>query len=109
MDKSAAAEIALQLLQAREKTAPVERPSIRHGISLDDGYQIAGEMIRRRLSAGDGIRGAKLGFTTPAVWPSVGLTGPLWAPVFESTYTESAEVVLPPMRAPEVEPEVVFG
>jgi 2-keto-4-pentenoate hydratase len=109
MDQTIISGIATELLDARKRASQVGRPSARHAITLDDGYAIAAEMLRRRLADDDAVIGAKLGFTNPQLWPSVGLTGPLWAPVFTSTFTEDAHVTLPPLRAPEVEPELVFG
>jgi 2-oxo-3-hexenedioate decarboxylase len=109
MQQTTISVIATELQEARRRAMPVARPSAQHAITLDDGYAIANELIRRRLAAGDSVVGAKLGFTNPGVWLSVGLKGPLWAPVFATTYTEDAAVTLPRLRAPEVEPELVFG
>jgi 2-oxo-3-hexenedioate decarboxylase len=110
VDNSTIEAIATDLMQARQLASPVERPSKRGLSTLHDGYRIARVMLDARRAAGDRVIGAKLGFTNPAVWSSVGLDGPLWAPVFEASYAESArEVTLPKLRAPEVEPEIVFG
>lgn len=110
MDKTTIEAIAADLMRARKLGLPVQRPSTREPLTLDEGYQIARLLLEARRARGDRVIGAKLGFTNPAVWPSVGLAGPLWAPVFAATYVESArEVALPGLRSPEVEPEIVFG
>jgi len=109
MDQAAISAIASELLNARRSASPVQRPSERFAMTLSDGYAVAHEILQRRLAAGETVVGVKLGFTNPSVWPSVGLTGPLWAPVFTSNYSEDAAVQLSRLRAPEVEPELVFG
>ena len=66
-----------------------------------------------RLARGWLPVGRKIGFTNRTIWELYGVSGPMWARVWDRTLhvagTGVASISLEPFVQPRIEPEVVFG
>ena len=81
---------------------------------LADAYDVADEIRRLRIAAGDTPRGYKIGFTNRGIWSRYGVHAPIWGPIWNSTleFASShgeATVSLAPFVQPRLEPEVMEG
>lgn len=109
-DAAALDALADELLGARQSAAVVDPPSRRHpGFSLADGYAVAQRLEQRRVAGGARVVGAKLGFTSEALWSLLGVSEPFWAPLYDDTVTEARTVSLAGLVEPRLEPEIVVG
>lgn len=91
--------------QARVCTCPSD-------LTLEDAYDVAFEIFRKRLGAGLRLAGRKIGMTNRRMWAQYGVDGPLWGYVYNrSLRTEGADVSysLAGLVEPKIEPEIVFG
>lgn len=103
-----------ELLDAWHDARLIELPSARRGgLTLEQGFEVAEAIRRRRIAGGDELRGYKIGFTNRTIWPRYGVFAPIWAPVWRSTLTllegTQATVSLAGLVQPRIEPEIVFG
>ena len=102
------------LLQAQRDAACMPLPSVTQpGFTLAQGFEVADEMRRRRIAAGERPRGYKIGFTNRSIWQRYGVFAPIWGPVWDSTLTlldgATATLSLAGLCQPRLEPEIVFG
>lgn len=78
-----------------------------------DAYRLAGELIALRQARGERLVGRKIGFTNRGIWPRLGVDGPIWGAVWDSTlellHGDTATLSLAGMMQPRLEPEIVFG
>ena len=107
------ADLARELLAARERRETVRPPTQRTGeFGLDRAYRVGAALDRSLQQQGYGLLGCKVGFTNREIWPRFGLDEPILAPIYARTLRLArpvAEVSLAKFRAPMIEVEVVFG
>jgi len=106
--------LAKELLDAYRSGAIVSvPPSARDtAFGLSDAYQTEAEFAALRKAAGAKAVGRKVGYANKAMWRVLKLETLVWAQMYEDTvhYAQGneADYVLPPHRAPKIEPEIVF-
>ena len=108
------AALADSLLAARQQAVCLPLPTETHpGFTVVQAYEVADEVRRRRIAAGERPCGYKIGFTNRSIWPKYGVHAPVWAPVWDSTLTflsgSEATCSLEGLVQPRLEPEIVFG
>jgi 2-keto-4-pentenoate hydratase len=98
-----------ELEAARAAGELVTPPSQRRGsFSLTDGFAIGRRLAERRMAAGHRTIGQKIGLTYRLVWDRVGVTHPLWAPVYADGIITDGTFDLKPLALPRLEIEVLF-
>ena len=80
----------------------------RDAFSLADGFAVGRRLADRRVATGSRTAGQKIGLTYRPVWERVGVTHPLWAPVYADGITADATFDLKPLALPRLEIEVLF-
>ena len=111
LDATALAE---ELLAAHTTGATVAtRPSARDAaFDMTAAYATQAEFNRLRRAAGRKTAGVKVGFANKAVWRALKLETLVWAPVWDDTVRYAADghasLSLERLRAPKIEPEIVF-
>jgi 2-oxo-3-hexenedioate decarboxylase len=80
----------------------------------DAAYDVLRCIETERLARGWIPVGRKIGFTNTTIWELYGVTGPMWARVWDRTVHVAAagaavSISLAPFVQPRIEPEVVFG
>lgn len=80
---------------------------------LMSAYQLALDLGSIRLSRGEKLIGAKIGFTNRAVWPKLNISAPIWGSVWDSTFFRLSSNGVSAARIsslcqPRIEPEIVF-
>jgi 2-oxo-3-hexenedioate decarboxylase len=108
------ADLVAALQAARRDASLLPLPSDADpGLTLARAYELADDIRRQRIAAGERPRGYKIGFTNRGIWPRYGVFGPVWAPVWDSTLTmlddAQATLSLAGLVQPRLEPEIVFG
>ena len=82
------------------------------GLTLTQAYDIVALIRDLRQARGEAPIGRKIGFTNNAVWHGLGLEGPIWNYVFDSTVADLAAIgatfALPNWPQPRIEPEIVL-
>jgi 2-keto-4-pentenoate hydratase len=82
------------------------------GVDLAGAYAVEKEFARLRRQSGRETVGVKVGFANKAVLRALKLETIVWAHMYDDTVhyapADAAELVLPPHRAPKIEPEIVF-
>ena len=101
-----------EFLRARLAAGFVPPPSRRDsGFDLEQAYAVAEELRRAWIDRGSRMVGRKLGFTNQSIWPELGLSEPIWAPIYDSTVQfqdgETAQHSLVGAVGPRIEVEVV--
>jgi 2-keto-4-pentenoate hydratase len=104
--------LAQQMLDAQEQAAQIEPFTSRiAGFDLAAGYALAERVHRLRELRGERLVGRKIGFTNRDGWPALGVSAPIWAPLFSTTvqYAERGRASCRLARFPEpkIEPEIV--
>jgi 2-keto-4-pentenoate hydratase len=102
--------LANEIVDARCLRRFVTKPSSRYSsFRIADGYDL-GALVSRRWVGRDHIRcGVKLGLTYRGVWPSLGISAPVWAPMYADTLSNAGTVRICGLRAPRIEAEVIVG
>lgn len=103
-------QLAAELLDAEEKSSPIEPISARFpSATIDDAYAIQVEGVRLRVQRGDPVRGHKVGLTARVMQEQFGVDTPDFGQLrasmfhFEGTPVKSTALI-----APRVEPEISF-
>ncbi|MDQ6433328.1 hydratase [Mesorhizobium sp. LHD-90] len=82
------------------------------GFDLPEAYEVAALIADLRRARGETTVGRKIGFTNRAVWQGYGISGPIWAYMFDTTVHELAQVgwtfSLNGLPEPRIEPEIVL-
>lgn len=111
IDKSALVQ---ELLSAYNTGAIVPMPpSVRDiDFNLATAYAVESDFMHARIASGSKPVGLKVGYANKAVWRALKLETLVWAHMYDDTvhYANGAvaQFVLPPHRAPKIEPEIVF-
>lgn len=106
--------LAQELLDAYQSGSVIATPpSARDAeFDLDAAYRTEAEFAALRKAAGHKPVGWKVGYANKAMWRVLKLETLVWARMYDDTVhlspTGSADYVLPPHRAPKIEPEIVF-
>ncbi len=82
------------------------------GLGMAEAYAVGARIRTLRRARGEHALGRKIGFTNRAGWERLGVTGPMWSFVYDSTVTwaEAGAVCdLAGMAEPKIEPELVLG
>jgi 2-oxo-3-hexenedioate decarboxylase len=108
-----ACALATELMDCRSRALLIAQPTSRiPGFDLRAGYDVLDELSRRRQAQGAHTIGRKIGFTNRNIWPTYGVSFPIWAPIWSDTVRfvddNAAIVALAPFAQPRIEPEVVF-
>ena len=81
------------------------------GFDLEQAYIVADKLRRAWVERGRRMVGRKLGFTNTTIWPELGLSEPIWAPIYNATvHFQDGEILrhsLAGAVGPCVEVEVV--
>jgi 2-keto-4-pentenoate hydratase len=108
--------VAEELVEARRRREYVPAPTKRErGFSLGDGYAVAEDVAKLWQAAGHQPVGIKIGLTNVPAWDRLGITAPVWGPIYRDTLIEATTetqaqcVSFPtvPLTAPRVEAEIV--
>jgi 2-oxo-3-hexenedioate decarboxylase len=107
--------VAEELVEARRRRECVVAPTKRdNGFSLSDGYAVADEVAKLWQDAGHRVAGIKIGLTNTALWERLGITAPVWGPIYrdvllDATAAGADPVVFPlgALTAPRIEAEIV--
>lgn len=102
------AALAALLEQARLSSTAV--PPIRDRLEdVADAYAVQHALTSRRIAAGAGVVGRKIGITSPAVQQQLGVDQPDFGVLFDDTgYATGAAVPIGRLLQPRVEAEVAF-
>jgi 2-keto-4-pentenoate hydratase len=108
-----ATRLAEQFAEATARGDLVAPPSeAGDGFELDAAYRVQAEYTRLRRSQGRVTTGVKVGYANRAVWRALKIATLVWAPMFDDTVhvadRNEASLSLGRMRAPKIEPEIVF-
>lgn len=107
-----AARHAHRLLAARAESTLIPTLSSQGPLSMADGYDVAKNIMDIRIAQGEVMVGRKIGWTNRTAWPKLGVSEPMWAPLFDSTVryatTNHGIQSLAGALQPRLEPEVVF-
>ena len=106
--------VAEELVDARLRRRYVAAPTTREqGFSLGDGYAVAEDVAKLWQAAGHEPAGIKIGLTNVPIWDRLGITAPVWGPIYRdtlldaTTHDEPVPVALSALTAPRVEAEIV--
>ena len=104
------ASLAEELYQARKTRTQVRHFSKRHpGMTIEDGYAIQREWVKREAADGRRIRGRKIGLTSRAMQQASQITEPDYAPLMDDMFFEAGgDVPIDRFIAPRVEVELAF-
>lgn len=96
------------LLRARSESRRLPTP----GLDMVQSYEVAARLREALIAEGHRMIGRKLGFTNPSIWPELGVSEPIWAPIYDTTvsFLEGRALghVLAGAVAPRIELEVVL-
>src|SRR6266550_4120142 len=103
-------EVLVQELEAARAAGGLLTPPSRRRdtFSLADGFAVGRRLAERRVAAGSRTAGQKIGLTYRPIWDRVGVTHPLWAPIYDDGIVLAGEFDLKPLALPRLEIEVVF-
>ena len=107
--------IANEIFRARSESRLIIPPSKRDArFDLVQGYKIAAELCQAFEQQGHRVIGRKLGFTNTGIWEQLGLSEPIWAPIYEDTVVLGGDDgplchSLAGAVGPRIEVEVVVG
>jgi 2-oxo-3-hexenedioate decarboxylase len=106
--------IAARLIAAYDTRSVIDRMvTTEPDFDVPAAYAVLHEIERDRHARGWQPAGRKIGFTNQTIWERYGVSGPMWARMWDRTVIAAvdgvAEVALEPFVQPRIEPEVVFG
>ena len=104
------ARLALELYEARKSRTQVRHFSKRHPeMTVEDGYAIQREWVRRELADGRRIRGRKIGLTSRAMQQASQIDEPDYAPLMDDMFFDAGgDIPVSRFIAPRVEVELAF-
>lgn len=111
---SANERIARSLIEAYDERTLLESiTAVEPDFDTAAAYDVLHIIERDRLARGWLPVGRKIGFTNRTIWELYGVSGPMWARVWDRTLRVAGDGVtsisLEPFVQPRIEPEVVFG
>ena len=105
--------IARRIKAAQDEIRQIE-PITRaeNDFDLSDAYAVADRIHRARCSAGAVPLGRKIGFTNSNIWPTYGVSAPIWGYLYDTTVVHAREGCavcgLASFTEPKIEPEIVL-
>lgn len=104
------AELADIVQHAQDNAADIVKLTDTHpGLTVDDGYLVQAELLRRWTAAGRKLAGYKGGLTSKAKMVQMGVDVPGWGLVMADTCVPDGGVVeMAGLIHPKVEPEIAF-
>jgi 2-oxo-3-hexenedioate decarboxylase len=100
--------VADELVAARLERRFVAAPSAgNERFTLEDGYALGDRVAALWSAAGHTAVGIKLGLTYRPKWNAIGITAPVWAPIYADGVHENRTFDLSPLLAPRLEAEVI--
>ena len=79
------------------------------GITVDEGYEIQDELVRRRVTRGETVVGAKLGLTSRAKQEAMGVDEPVYGVLTDAMLLAAEQpLAIGGLIHPRAEPEIVF-
>jgi 2-oxo-3-hexenedioate decarboxylase len=117
VDATLTAAYAEEVIRLADAAALAEPFSSRGtGFGLEEAYQVAGEVLRRRESGGWRRVGRKIGFTNRTIYEQYQVFAPIFGYMYDRTVIEaattpegaSASLSLDGLSSPQIEPEVYF-
>ncbi len=104
------AEMAEALWRAEHERAPIAPLTDAHpDLGVADGYAIQARNVARRISAGQTVRGRKLGLTSWRTQRLLGVDEPTFGVLVDEMFVDDgAELSLTELLAPRVEAELAF-
>jgi 2-oxo-hept-3-ene-1,7-dioate hydratase len=103
------AALAAELYEARKARKQVRHFSKRHPeMTVEDGYAIQREWVRRELADGRRIRGRKIGLTSRAMQQASQIDEPDYAPLMDDMFFQPGDIPVNRFIAPRVEVELAF-
>ncbi len=109
LDPETISELAGRLDEARRSRTPTTRLTDDHpGLTEADAYAIADHGITLRVSAGERVVGAKLGFTSAAMRDAMGVDSPNYGWLTDPMMVSDGQVSLGELIHPKAEPEIAF-
>jgi 2-oxo-3-hexenedioate decarboxylase len=102
--------LADRLIEAQTIRSATERLSVSYpALTIDDGYAIQNEVVRRRVAAGECVVGAKLGLTARAKQLQMDVAEPVYGQLLSSgLHSVGDPIDVSELIHPRVEPEIVF-
>jgi 2-keto-4-pentenoate hydratase len=80
---------------------------------LTAAYQAAAQRHAKRLQEGANVVGHKVGYTNMKAWNDLGITAPMWGPMYDDTVIDAGSGTfrwdLGALHGPRIEPEIVLG
>lgn len=113
MGRAAAGAIAAELLGLLGAGRQVEPFTERTGgFGLGEAYAVSALLTALRRARGETPVGRKIGFTNRSVWSGHGISGPIHAPIYDTTVRDIAlagdTFALEGLPEPRIEPELVL-
>ncbi|MCL6577405.1 2-keto-4-pentenoate hydratase [Kyrpidia sp.] len=100
---------AKRLLLAEQDRSPIPPLTEQEpGVTVEEAYQIQLALIHRKLAAGDGIVGHKIGLTSRPMQEMMGVREPDYGHLLKSMQYPSGVPVKHPLLQPRVEAEIAF-
>jgi 2-oxo-3-hexenedioate decarboxylase len=108
------AAIAGLLIDAYDQSVTIEQVTTTEPwFDVASAYEVLQHIAAERRTRGWVSVGRKIGFTNTTIWQKYGVSGPMWAEVWDRTvrFAEGGNdsVALASFVQPRIEPEVVFG
>lgn len=103
-------DLGRRLHEAEIKRVPIPQVSAgRPWLGQAEAYRIQQEVVRRRLAAGERIRGWKIGLTSQAMQRQLGVDQPDYAPLLTGfVVPDGATIPVADLIAPRIEAEIGF-
>ena len=107
----AIADEVLELLGTGKQVSPFS--SRWNEFTMDDGYAAGARGAKKRAARGERPVGRKIGFTNKAAWGGLGISAPMWGPIYSTTVRDLTEIghsfPLDGFAEPRIEPEIIVG
>jgi 2-keto-4-pentenoate hydratase len=110
VDRERVEELADLLLDAGRQRKPIQPLSEQHpGLTVDEAYDVQRSIVRRRLAAGHGVVGWKVGLTSRAMQQMLGVDEPDYGAVTsDMLLPDGGQLSAGDLIAPRVEAEIAF-
>jgi 2-oxo-3-hexenedioate decarboxylase len=106
-------QLATEIMNAYANRDVTPSPSSRDAaFDMSDAYAVEGELVRLRRQAGRTTTGLKVGYANKAMWRALKLETLVWAHMYDDTVVSApggkGSLSIARMKAPKIEPEIVF-
>src|SRR5690606_15758529 len=109
MQTQSVAEELFALLGSGKQITPFSSRDSRFGVA--EAYDAVAQLHAMRKARGEKPVGRKIGFTNRGIWPTYGITGPMWGYMYDTTVRDLAAADSFPVTGfPEalIEPEIAL-